>query len=164
MVGLESHAAWGLLSVMRHIVLKNETDWDGWRRAARALIHAGAEPQTLTWSVGGETERPAGGVWDVPRAAGAGIAGLGGDPGAGAGAVRAALQPGLAGQCGRKAAGGRQRPRPIPGSADGAGGARRCPSDADGHPVPAGGRGRWPHAICRLVRAGAFRAARPMPN
>ena len=69
-MGLESHAAWGLLSVMRHIVLKNETDWDGWRRAARALIHAGAEPRTLTWSVGGETEHlpEASGTFHVPRA------------------------------------------------------------------------------------------------
>jgi uracil-DNA glycosylase len=55
---------------MRHIVLKNETDWDGWRRAARALIHAGAEPRTLTWSVGGETEPlpEASGTFHVPRA------------------------------------------------------------------------------------------------
>ena len=55
---------------MRHIVLSNETDWDGWRRAARALIHTGAEPRTLTWSVGGETEHlpETSGTFHVPRA------------------------------------------------------------------------------------------------
>jgi uracil-DNA glycosylase len=70
MVGLESPAAWGLLSIMRHIVLKNEIDWDGWRRASRALIFAGAEPRTLTWSVGGENESlpEASGTFHVPRA------------------------------------------------------------------------------------------------
>ena len=94
---------------MRYIVLKSETDWDGWRRAARALILAGAEPRTLTRSVGGETE-------SVPEASGTfHVQGRwcrwpSRDPGAGAGAVRSALQPGLAIQCGGKAAGGRDDP------------------------------------------------------
>jgi uracil-DNA glycosylase len=55
---------------MPRIVLKSETDWDGWRQAARTLIHAGAEPETLTWSVGGEPEPlpQASGTFHVPRA------------------------------------------------------------------------------------------------
>jgi probable DNA metabolism protein len=54
---------------MRRIVLKSETDWDGWRQAARALIHAGVGPETLTWSVGGEPEPlpEASGTFRVPR-------------------------------------------------------------------------------------------------
>ena len=54
---------------MRQIVLRSETDWDGWRQAARALIQAGVEPQTVTWSVGGETEPlpEASGTFHVPR-------------------------------------------------------------------------------------------------
>ncbi|MDR3534195.1 MAG: UdgX family uracil-DNA binding protein, partial [Rhodopila sp.] len=55
---------------MRRIVLKNETDWDGWRQATRALILAGIEPAELTWSVGSEaTAFPeASGTFHVPRA------------------------------------------------------------------------------------------------
>jgi DNA polymerase len=55
---------------MRRIVLKDETDWDGWRQATRGLILAGAEPETLTWSVGGETAPlpDATGSFHVPRA------------------------------------------------------------------------------------------------
>jgi probable DNA metabolism protein len=41
---------------MRQIVLNSETDWDGWRQAARRLVLAGIEPAELSWSVGG---RPA---------------------------------------------------------------------------------------------------------
>ena len=59
---------------MRRIVLKSETDWDGWRQAARALIQAGVEPETLTWSVGtlpagSETDQlpKASGTFHVPR-------------------------------------------------------------------------------------------------
>ena len=66
---MERRAASGLLGAMRRIVLKSETDWDGWRQAARGLIQAGEEPQTLTWSVGGETEPlpEARGTFHVPR-------------------------------------------------------------------------------------------------
>ena len=39
---------------MRKAVLKSETDWDGWRQAARALVLAEIEPSDVTWSVGGE--------------------------------------------------------------------------------------------------------------
>jgi uracil-DNA glycosylase len=60
----------GFACRMRRIVLKSETDWDGWRQAVRCLIHAGVEPQTLTWSVGGEPAplpEPSG-TFHVPRA------------------------------------------------------------------------------------------------
>jgi uracil-DNA glycosylase len=59
-----------LLIAMRQIVLRSETDWDGWRQAARALIQAGVEPETLSWSVGGEAEPlpEASGTFHVPRA------------------------------------------------------------------------------------------------
>jgi uracil-DNA glycosylase len=33
--------------------LAHETDWTGWRRAARAFVLAGIEPSDLTWTVGG---------------------------------------------------------------------------------------------------------------
>jgi probable DNA metabolism protein len=33
--------------------LAHETDWTGWRRAARAYVLAGVEPAELTWTVGG---------------------------------------------------------------------------------------------------------------
>jgi uracil-DNA glycosylase len=54
---------------MRPIVLSNETDWEGWRRATRALVLTGAEPESLTWSVGTEpTPLPdASGTFHVPR-------------------------------------------------------------------------------------------------
>lgn len=38
---------------MQRIVLANETDWQGWRQAARLLVLAGTEPSGLAWSVGG---------------------------------------------------------------------------------------------------------------
>jgi DNA polymerase len=55
---------------MRRIVLKSETDWEGWRHATRRLVLAGVEPEALTWSVGGEvTHLPdADGTFHVPRA------------------------------------------------------------------------------------------------
>ena len=54
---------------MRPIVLDNETDWEGWRRATRALVLTGADPESLTWSVGTEpTPLPdASGTFHVPR-------------------------------------------------------------------------------------------------
>jgi uracil-DNA glycosylase len=39
---------------MQEIVLSAETDWQGWRHAARQLVLAGAEPASLTWRVGGK--------------------------------------------------------------------------------------------------------------
>ena len=54
---------------MRRIVLRSETDWDGWRQATRALVQAGAEPGTLTWAVGGDVSPlpDAAGTFQVPR-------------------------------------------------------------------------------------------------
>ena len=56
---------------MRTIVLKSETDWDGWRQATRSLILAGTEPADLTWKVGADvTAMPeASGTFHVPRGA-----------------------------------------------------------------------------------------------
>jgi probable DNA metabolism protein len=38
---------------MRQVVLKSETDWEGWRRATRALVLVDTAPETLAWSAGG---------------------------------------------------------------------------------------------------------------
>ena len=38
--------------------LAHDTDWNGWRRAARAFVLAGVEPPELTWSVGGDATVP----------------------------------------------------------------------------------------------------------
>ena len=55
---------------MQQIVLKSETDWEGWRQATRALILAKQQPEALTWSVGNEPTRwpDATGTFHVPRA------------------------------------------------------------------------------------------------
>lgn len=55
---------------MRRIVLRSETDWDGWRQATRALVLAGVEPGAVIWAVGGESEPlpDAAGTFHVPRA------------------------------------------------------------------------------------------------
>jgi probable DNA metabolism protein len=60
----------GFADIMRQVALKNETDWDGWRHAARALVLAGVEPSALTWSVGGDAPvlPDASGTFHVPRA------------------------------------------------------------------------------------------------
>src|SRR5579871_3253956 len=54
---------------MRRIVLSSETDWAGWRLAARALVLAGIQPEALTWSIGGEPAAlpDAAGGFQVPR-------------------------------------------------------------------------------------------------
>ena len=36
---------------MRRVVLANETDWEGWRKAARSLVLAGAAPEEVRWAV-----------------------------------------------------------------------------------------------------------------
>jgi DNA polymerase len=55
---------------MQRIVLKSETDWEGWRQATRALVLTDVEPDALTWVVGGEIEPlpDATGSFHVPRA------------------------------------------------------------------------------------------------
>jgi len=67
---LETRSPWSLLIRMRRIVLKSETDWDGWRQATRGLILAGVEPDALSWSVNGDTTPlpKAQGSFHVPRA------------------------------------------------------------------------------------------------
>jgi uracil-DNA glycosylase len=41
---------------MHHITLIHETDFDGWRQAARALVLDGIAPQDVIWSIKGEEE------------------------------------------------------------------------------------------------------------
>jgi DNA polymerase len=55
---------------MPHIALLHETDWDGWRQAARYLALAGIEPAEVTWSVGGDSDAlpAASGGFSLPRA------------------------------------------------------------------------------------------------
>jgi len=55
---------------MRQIVLAGETDWQGWRLAARQLILAGIEPNEVAWSVGGtgDVVPEATGGFQLPRA------------------------------------------------------------------------------------------------
>jgi probable DNA metabolism protein len=56
--------------VMRQIALSSETDWDGWRQAARRLVLAGIEPAELSWSVCGKSDPlpDASGTFNVSRA------------------------------------------------------------------------------------------------
>jgi probable DNA metabolism protein len=55
---------------MRKAALKSETDWDGWRHAARALVLAGVDPSEVSWSIG-DSAPPlpeVSGTFHVPRA------------------------------------------------------------------------------------------------
>ena len=36
---------------MRRVVLANETDWEGWRKATRSLVLAGTAPEDVRWAV-----------------------------------------------------------------------------------------------------------------
>ena len=36
---------------MRRVVLANETDLDGWRKATRSLVLAGVPPHEVRWAV-----------------------------------------------------------------------------------------------------------------
>ena len=36
---------------MRRVVLANETDWEGWRKATRSLVLAGVAPEDVRWAV-----------------------------------------------------------------------------------------------------------------
>jgi len=70
-VGLETASLWGSIGGMRHVVLDSETDWDGWRRATRALVLAGFTPDDVLWSVGGDRADPlpeSTGTFNVSRA------------------------------------------------------------------------------------------------
>ncbi len=61
---------------MHGVVLARETDWDGWRRATRALVLGGVPPEAIVWSVGeaadlfadGSALPEAAGTFNVPRA------------------------------------------------------------------------------------------------
>ena len=68
-VGLETCCSRSSLFAMTRVVLKNETDWEGWRQATRKLVLTGVEPQAITWSVGGDPDPlPDGsGTFHVPR-------------------------------------------------------------------------------------------------
>ena len=39
---------------MHHITLDGETDFDGWRKAARALALSDVKPSDVTWNVAGD--------------------------------------------------------------------------------------------------------------
>ena len=39
---------------MHHITLNGETDFDGWRKAARALVLNGVKPSDVIWNVAGD--------------------------------------------------------------------------------------------------------------
>ncbi|MES1149387.1 MAG: uracil-DNA glycosylase, partial [Bradyrhizobium guangdongense] len=42
---------------MQYIILDNQTDFDGWRKAARTLVLHHVRPTDVTWTVhGNETE------------------------------------------------------------------------------------------------------------
>lgn len=52
------------------IRLADETDFDGWRRAARQLIAAGLEPESIDWLLPGQAELFAHApIWEGPEAA-----------------------------------------------------------------------------------------------
>ncbi|MBV9654508.1 MAG: UdgX family uracil-DNA binding protein [Acetobacteraceae bacterium] len=61
---------------MRAVTLAHETDWQGWRRATRALVLAEVAADQIIWSVGGENDllaesaafADAAGTFNVPRA------------------------------------------------------------------------------------------------
>ena len=46
----------GFAGVMHRVALTGETDWDGWRRATRALVLAGVPPSEVEWRVGGPSD------------------------------------------------------------------------------------------------------------
>lgn len=61
---------------MPGVVLARQTDWQGWRRATRALVMAGVPPEDIVWSVGESDDLfaepaplpEADGSFNVPRA------------------------------------------------------------------------------------------------
>jgi DNA polymerase len=55
---------------MHTVALSGETDWTGWRAAARALVLSGAAPQAVRWQVGGAGDAlpPATGGFGLSRA------------------------------------------------------------------------------------------------
>jgi len=55
--------------VMQRVVLDSETDWDGWRRATRALVLAGIDPANVHWSIGHSSHalQEGKGTFNVPK-------------------------------------------------------------------------------------------------
>ena len=53
----------------RLITLADDTDFDGWRKAARSLALARVEPEAVTWQVGGHQERLLGQPLEEPAPA-----------------------------------------------------------------------------------------------
>src|SRR6516165_7387177 len=47
--GLGNHTGIEFARTMRRVVLANETDWDGWRKATRSLVLAGVAPDEVRW-------------------------------------------------------------------------------------------------------------------
>ncbi len=41
---------------MNHVLLQHETDFDGWRKAARTLVLDGIKPEDVMWSIRGDEE------------------------------------------------------------------------------------------------------------
>src|SRR5579864_5804162 len=41
---------------MNYVVLEHETDFDGWRQAARTLVLDGVKPEDVTWCVRSDEE------------------------------------------------------------------------------------------------------------
>ena len=147
---------------MRRVVLANETDWEGWRKATRSLVLAGVAPEDVRWSVRSHDEdgdplpEATGSFW-VPRVAGPSR--VAGDPGARCVALRTAVSPGA----------GAPTPESRPDDDDDA--ARPAPGfrgRAEAH------RMRTCCAFCRCggggprylgwYRAGAFRAGGECPT
>jgi uracil-DNA glycosylase len=66
---LETQRRWPFLNGMRHIALHSDTDWQGWRQAARRLVLAGIEPADVSWGIGGPSDPlpDAAGTFNVPR-------------------------------------------------------------------------------------------------
>jgi uracil-DNA glycosylase len=57
---------------MQRVVLANETDWEGWRKATRSLVLAGVEPEQVRWAVRSHDEdsdplQDGSGSFGVPR-------------------------------------------------------------------------------------------------
>src|SRR5689334_20870322 len=144
---------------MRRVVLANETDWEGWRKATRSLVLAGVAPDQVRWAVRSHDEegdplQEEAGSFGISRAL-VSLAAL---------AIQArdperfpALPAGLARACRRARAGAERRRRCPPRARPRVRGARRGAQDAHAGAIPARHR-RQSHALSRLVRAGALRA------
>ena len=140
---------------MRRIVLANETDWEGWRKAARSLVLAGTAPEEVRWAVRSHDED------GDPLQEGTGSFGVSRSLVAVAALAIQAREPARFDLLYRlvwRANGGKPDEADLRrAQATGAGGTGRGAPDAHACPLHAGAGGqRCP--LSRLVRAGAFRA------